>query len=270
MKKQYIRPWALFLIACLLCACLALPTMATSMEAPSDDTLENFEQAKPDISAFAASLFAIDSLEDANAFMDNYSIGILLITALISLTMAFCGYRALRIAILLGGFSAGWLLGAMLYGWLLGAGVFAALEPIPTFVPYLVYAVCGLVAAILAIRLIRVGIFLAAAAATFMFLNSMPVVNELIDKLITEEWDAKYLIIRLIVAVIVGAISLALTRPVLIVTTGAAGGMVAAISLTVAVGMTSNMNLEVVIGLILAAIGIFVQFSTGRRRRARR
>lgn len=269
MKEKYTRLLAFFVITCLLCSLFALPTAAA--DATVEDVLGEIENEVPGITDFAVSLLAINSLDAANAFLDNYSIGILLITALVALVMAFFGYRALRFAILLGSFAAGWILGSALYSWVLGAGLLDALMPIPSFVPFLVYTICGFLASFLAMRIIRVGIFLAATAATYFFLGGLPVLNTMIDKLITEELEYKYVIVRLIIALIVGALSLALTRPVLIITTGAAGGMVASISLMVAIEQTSNINLEMAVGIILAAIGIIVQFSTGRRkRRARR
>ena len=255
MKRLSVRLMTLICIM-LICLSLSLPVLAA----------DGGEGASA-LNQFASEILAINSLEDANAFLDDYSLGVLLITALIATLMAFCGYRALRFAILLGGFSAGWIAGATIYNWIAVAGLLDNLAPIPQFVPYLIYAICGCLAAFLAMRVIRIGIFLAAAAATYFFLNSFPIVNEWIDRLISEDIEIKYLIVKLLLAAIVGFLAIAITRPVLIITTGAAGGMIAAVALMVAAGQTANVNLELVIGITLAIIGVIVQFSTGRKKR---
>lgn len=266
MKNNGKRLFAL-LALCLLCGMLFLLPAA----AQDASLAAAIEEEVPGFTEKAASVLAIDSLEDANVFMADYSVGILFIVALIALVVAFFGYRALHFAIMLGGFSAGWALGAALYSWIAGAGLLQALEPIPAFVPYIIFAVFGAVGAFLAMRVIRVGIFLAGAAATYFFLNSLPSLNGMIDQLITEDLDAKYMIVRVLIALFVGVLALLLKRPVLILATGAAGGMIASIALMVAVGQTANVNLELAVGLVLAAIGVIVQFTTGRRRkRARR
>lgn len=272
MKKTTTRLLALFIIISLLCLAFTLPAFAAPISTGEEvaGVLEDLENKVPAFSHFANRILSIDSLEEANTFMNNYSIGILLITALISLIMAFYGYRALHFAIMLSGFSIGWVLGSTLYSWAAGAGLLSALEPIPVFVPYLVYTICGFLMSFIAMRIIRAGIFFAATAATYFFLNSLPIINSMTDKLITENFEAKYILVRLIISLIVGFLALAITRPVLIVTTGASGGMIAAVALMVAVEQTSNINLELVIGIILAFMGIIVQFSTSRKRHARR
>ena len=260
MKTNTVRLMAFFMLCCLL---FALP--AGAQDGPASLTAPQ-EAGLPDE---ITSILSINSLEDANAFLDHYSIGILLITALIALLMAFWGYRFLYLAVQLGGFFAGWAVGTALYAWIHGAGLLAGLEPIPPFVPYLLFAILGVLAAWLAMRMIRAGIFLTATAAAYLFLNSFPSLNQTIDQLITEDMDAKYMIARLVIALLVGVLALLFTRPVLIVATGAAGGMIAAIAMMVAIEQTANVNLELVLGLILAVIGMIVQFTTGRKKRAK-
>lgn len=252
-----------FFALCLLAGVLfALPTAAQA-----SSLSDVVEEEMPTLTEKAASVLAIDSLEDANIFMADYSVGLLFIVALLSLVVAFFGYRVLHFAILLGGFFAGWALGAALYNWIAGAGLLDALAPIPDFVPYIVFAVFGAVGAFLAMRVIRIGIFLAGAAATYFFLSSLPSLNGMIDQLITEDLDAKYVFVRVLIALFVGILAILLKRPVLILATGAVGGMLAAITMMVAVGQTANVNLELAVGLVLAAIGVIIQFSTGRRRK---
>lgn len=265
MKKHSSWFFALLAIGCLLCVAFSLPVFAASAESVIGD----LESEIPGITEVTLSILSINSLEDANRFMSQYSTGILLITAGIAALMAFFGYRALHFSILLGGFAAGWTVGSGLYSWIASAGLLSALEPIPVYVPYIAFAILGFLAAFLAMRIIRFGIFLAAMAATYFFLSGIPAFDGIIDTLITEELDQKYMIARLFIALIVAALALVLTRPVIIITTGAAGGMVAAVALMAAVEQTENLFLEFVIGLILALVGVMVQFSSRRRKRRR-
>jgi hypothetical protein len=255
MKKYMTRPLAFFMLCCML---FILPVGAQAVEADIQAAVLPHE---------IASILSINSLEDANAFLDHYSIGILLITALIALLMAFWGYRSLHFAVLLGGFFAGWTIGTALYAWIHKAGLLTKLEPIPSFVPYLLSTLLGVLTAFIAMRIIRAGIFLASTASAYFFLNSFPSLNQTIDQLITEDIDAKYMIVRLIIALLVGALALLFTRVVLIIVTGAAGGMIASIAIMVAIEQTANINLELALGLILAIIGMIVQFTTGRRKK---
>jgi hypothetical protein len=265
MKNNHFRLLALLAIGCMLCMALSLPVFAAS----ADSFIEDLEAELPGITEVTLSILSINSLADANQFMSQYSPGILLIIAGVAALMAFFGYRALHFAILLGGFAAGWIVGSALYTWVLAAGLLSSLEPIPVYVPYIIFTILGFVAAFLAMRIIRFGIFLAAAASTYFFLCGVPAFDHIVDQLITEDIDQKHMLGRLFVAVIIGVIALLLTRPIVIITTGAAGGMITAISLMVAVGQTSNINLELVLGLIIALIGVMVQFSS-RRKRGRR
>ncbi len=268
MKKIFRRPMTGLILICLLCLLFSLPVLAAEGEA--QDLLDNMQSSASDLLDNQDKIPTFGSLEDANTFMGQYSIGILLIVAVLALVVAVCGYRALHLAILLGGFSAGCILGYSIYGLLEGGGLLASFAPIPAYVPFLVYVLSGILGAVLAVRIIRAGIFLVSAVSAFFFLSGLPFFNQVVDLLITEDMAAKYLLSRLIVALLVGMLSLIFTRPVLIITTGLGGGMVASICLMVALGQTSNTNFEMVIGLVLACIGIIVQFTPRRRRRRSR
>ncbi|MBQ8350899.1 MAG: hypothetical protein IJY20_02495 [Clostridia bacterium] len=266
MKNKHSRIFAFLAICCLCCLLFSVSAFA----APIDSVIGGLEEEVPGITEVTLSILSINSLEDANLFFSQYSVGLLLITALIAALVAFYGYRALHFSILLGGFLGGWSISSAIYAWIAGLGLLTSLEPIPVYVPYIIFAVFGGIAAFIAMRIIRFGIFLATTAATYFFLNSLPSLNTMIDQLITEDLDAKYMLARFVVALVVGSLALIMTRPVIIITTGLAGGMITAIALMVAVEQTANVNLELVIGLIIATIGIIVQFTTRRRRRRSR
>ena len=273
MKSNALyRRLAVLLMLFLLLALFTLPAFAETsgiLGGVEAEILDKIDIEAPDFSGIASSLLTIRSLKDANEALQNYAPGVLMIVACIALLMTFFGYRALRFAILLAGFVGGWLVGTSIYSWLYAAEILAEFEPIPIYVPYIIFTAFGILAAFLATKIIRFGIFLSSAAATFFFLNSFPLFDALIGKLVTEDPEKTMLIARLVIALIVGGLALLLTRPVLIITTSAAGGMVSAITLIVITG-TINPNLELAIGIVLAVIGMLVQFGAGRGKHRKR
>ena len=98
-------------------------------------------------------------------------------------------------------------------------------------------------------------------------LAGVGVFNQLVDSIITSEGDLKYILARLVVAVIVGLLANVFTDPILILTTSALGGMTGGISLMVAIGQTGDTTVETVVGLALTVIGIIVQFRMGRKKK---
>ena len=136
------------------------------------------------------------------------------------------------------------------------------------YVPYIVYAVFGLAGSILAHKLVRTGLFISAAAGTFLFLGGISDLWEpLVDKIFTADTSLKYLIFTILVSLIVGTLTKWAAKPILIVTTAAAGGMIAAFAIMVCIGQTENTILEMVLGLLLAIFGSLAQFGVFKKHR---
>lgn len=213
-------------------------------------------------------IFHITSAEDANRYLDGFSAGVLLVMAGIALLVSLLGYRLLQLALSCGGFVGGWLIGMGIFSWLIGANIVPELATVEWYVPYIVYAVFGLGGSILAHKLIRTGLFISAAAGTFLFLGGISDLWEpLVDKIYPADTSLKYLIFTLIVSLIVGALTKWAARPVLIVTTAAAGGMIAAFAFMVCIKQTESTAIEMVIGLVLAVLGTLAQFGVFKKKR---
>lgn len=213
-------------------------------------------------------IFDISVAEDANRFLDGFSAGVLLVMVGIAILVSLLGYRILQLALSCGGFAGGWLIGMGLFSWLIGANILPELADLPWYVPYIIYAVFGLAGSILAHKLVKFGFFLTAAAGTFLFLGGISSIwKPLVDLIYQEETSLKYLIFMLVIAFIAGILTKWLEKPILIVTTAAAGGMVASFALMVCIGKTDSPILEIVLGALLAIFGILTQFGLFKKKK---
>ena len=268
--KSVSRVVLLFLLVLLFCGALSLSAAPAQglpdLQEQAEDLLTEVEENNPDIMAFAGSILAVDSIDDANALLSQYSPAVLLIVVACALVFALFGYRLLKLAIAFGGFAAGWLLGDAVYSFLIDNGILSDPDALPAYLPLVICLVCGILAALLARRLIRFGIFLAAAAGCYFFLNGLEFFPALVDNLITSDFEGKYLVARLVLAILAGILALIITRPILIITTAGAGGMIAGLAFTVVIGQASNHTLSMIIGLAVVLLGLSVQFGAGKRR----
>lgn len=251
------RALQFFLCFVLLAVLLCLPAAAEGVipEIPELDI-------PPEFTEISDLIMNIHSIADANLLLAGLEPTVLWIMAIVGLVFALAGYNLFRVAIFAGGFGGGWILSTFAYDWVLGLGILP--EEIPEYVPYIVYVIGSLLLAALAFKILKVGIFAASAAATYFFLQGFPLINGLVDMIYPEENDIKYLIARILVALLVGVLALYLTRPVMVVTTAAAGGMVSGLAIMVAIGQTENEMVELLVALAIVALGISVQFRKKR------
>ncbi len=265
------RVFAALLIFLILSTLLLLPCGAASdLKDTANDLLNGVDEALPLAAEIANAFLEGRGVEASNLLLARLGVVIQLIVLAAGLVLCFYGYRLLRFAITVGGFTAGWMLSMNVYGWLVSKNAFPELASIPSFVSYIIYAVCGLLCVFLAFRLAKTGIFIAATAGSFLFLSSIgDLLNPLVDLIYPNELAVKYLIAQILLALLVGLLSRALMRPILIFTTGAAGGMAAAIALMVLIGQTANPVLEMGIGLIAMLAGLIVQILGERKRKKR-
>ena len=271
LMKPVISTRKLTAVLCflLLLALMTLPLSAESM-IPGDlmegagDLMEGAgDLIGDDASEMIDSLLHIGSIEDVNAMLSGYSPAMLLIVAVAALFFGMFGYRLFRIAIFVGGLGAGWILGTTVYGFI---GPMLP-ETVPEYLPLIIDVVFAVVVAFIANKLINAGIFLASAAGTFFFLSGFEPFNLLVDAIYSDDADIKYMVARILVALIIGIIALKLTRPVMIITTATAGGMIAGIAAMVSFNMTENTMIETVVCLLLIVLCLTVQFrTTGKRR----
>ena len=278
--KNHNRSVLFILLCVLLCACFALSVSAT--EAPegdlggiigdiAGDTLNGaLDDALGDLEMPESvnTILDIHSIEDANAFLSSLEPTVLFVMAACGIVLALFGFKLLKLALALIGFAAGWTVGSFLYDFVSGSGLIGDPTEVADYIPFVVYAVCGIIFALIAYKLLNFGIFIAAAAGTFLFLSGISMFNDLVDSIVSVEGEVKYVLARLVVALVVGLLAIVFTKLILILTTSAVGGMVGGVSLMVAIGQTENPTVELIIGLIIAVIGMLVQFRTGRRKRS--
>ena len=205
-------------------------------------------------------LFQATSIEDINTMLSQYNPAILLLITALAVLFGLFGYRWFNLAIVVGGFASGILISIPIYNWVIGLSFTPDAESIPLIVPYIFYLIAGIVFAVLSKKIVRSGIFMVAAIGTYIFLNGFELFNNLIQLVWAGDGAWKYIVARIVVALIVGAVALKLTRPALVLATAAIGGTVAAISAMVALHITFNVHVEMVICLILFAFFAYFQF----------
>lgn len=248
----------------------AVNDAANGLKDTANDLMNDVGEALPLATEIAGAFLEGRGVEASNLLLDRLGAVMQLIVAAAGIVLCFYGYRLVRFAVTVGGFTAGWILSMGIYGWLVSQNVFPELASIPPYVPYIIYAVCGLLCVFLAFRLAKTGVFIAATAGSFLFLSSVgDLLNPLVDLIYPDELAIKYLIAQIVLALLVGLLSRALMRPILIFTTSAAGGMAAAIALMVLIGKTANPSLEMGIGLIVMLAGLIVQILGEKKRKKR-
>lgn len=261
MQRRPFPRFLVFLVFVLILSSLAaLPVSAADTPIPlPGEVLTVWGAVK--------SVFSIRSLSDVNAMFESATLPFLLLFGAGALLFALWGYHLSRALLIGGGFVGGWMLGSAIYDPIVGTGLFGT--SVAWYVRYIVYIVLGIVVCCLVMKILRTGIFLAAAVSTYFFLSSFSVFELVVDAIYAGDFEHKYLIGRLLVATAVGALALAMTKPVMIVVTAGAGGMLAAVSLCVAIGIGANLTAETIIGIVFAAVGTVSQFRFGRRPRRR-
>ncbi|MEG2652331.1 MAG: DUF4203 domain-containing protein [Ruthenibacterium sp.] len=170
------------------------------------------------------------------------------VTLIVALLECFYGYRLVKFWIALFGFGAG----AML-----GYAVLSELK-VPSFVPWLVALVLGLLLAAIAFRLYRLGVFMLCVLLTYVLSYAF---------IPSPRWLV--LAVGLGGGAIIGALALLYTRPILSVLTALVGGFsipkavlsFQAVAALVGGAKTGTANVIcIVTGIILAVLGILFQF----------
>lgn len=243
---------------------------ASDLKDTANGILDSVNKAFPLAAEIADAFLGGRGIEATNLLLTPLGAFAQLIVAATGIALCFYGYRLVRFSIIAGGFTAGWMFSMGIYAWIVSKDVFPALADAPSYVPYIIYTVCGLLCVLLAFRLVKTGMFIAATAGSFLFLSSIgDLLNPLVDLIYPDELTAKYLIAQILLALLVGLLSRALMRPILMATTSAAGGMAATIALMVLVGQTSNPVLEMAIGLVVMLAGLIVQILGEKKRKKR-
>lgn len=259
---------SLFLLAALLLVgAFAIPAFAEgggdvsgALQGAADAMTGGLQDKGNELKEAAAPLLSIRNAEDANNFLASYPMQILIIITAVALVVALFGYRCMKLSIFVGGALAGWMIGDQVIALLVSAGILST-ETMPEYVPYIVCLICGLLIAVIALKVFKLGIFLLAAGGTYMFLNGFDWFTDTAGQMLSSiDFDegAKLVLARVVVSVVVGIIALIVTRFVIIAVTAGGGGMVASFAFMNIIGQ-ANPQTEVIVGLVLTAVGLFVQ-----------
>lgn len=179
---------------------------------------------------------------------DNMSLIMLIFAAVLGILHCLLGYKLLRLWIALFGFFVGFR-----FTWL---GLERLrVNPSTGLVIALIAGVAMCLAAALAFK---IGIFLfSATVGGFVALYIMTEFVRYFD----DQRTVMYIFV-IAIGLAVGGIAVHFMRPILIVVTAIAGGIVAGTSLAVIVKMTEHINLFMAGGLLIALLGILFQFAT--------
>lgn len=223
-----------------------------------------------DFAKIATSILAISSAEDANALLIPYKTEVpmlLFIVAVVALVLSLFGCKLLHLSLLVAGAALGWTGGVLLYNWLVSVAV---LDPatMAAFVPYLFYAGGALIAMLISGKVLKLGIFLLSAMGAYVFVGGFTPFSMLVDDLVGTDFGGRYVVARILVALLAGLLAIWLEKIMLILMTSLGGGMVASFTFLVAImpsdGSVAGVspNAEIIIGLVIGLLGLLVQFKT--------
>lgn len=168
---------------------------------------------------------------------------LLVLSAVFALLNCFFGVQLKKIWITVIGFLLGFLIGFAPCALLIKAD----------FSPVIAAAVglgVGVLVALIAYRLYRVGVFLWVALLTFGSVSAF----------FGDRFEWLGIVLGVVVGLVVGALSLVFLRPVCILSTGVSGGMLAAQNFAKLFSLPGRL-LPYGIGAVLAVLGVAVQFT---------
>ncbi|MBQ7153663.1 MAG: DUF4203 domain-containing protein [Clostridia bacterium] len=207
--------------------------------------------------------------ETASAFanyLTTHTLLVMLIVTLVGFLFVFFGYKFFRFLIALAGFAAGMALGYLLTSKLL--------TQLSANVTLIIILVLGLVGAVIAFKIYKLGVFLGCAWLAYKFLA--PLFDVTIAQWITDNTGVTIsaFVISIVIAIIAGVLGLLMQKPVIIVCSCVGGAFIALkygldflVSASVIEAVTIHPTVELVIVLVLAALGLLFQFGLFRKKK---
>lgn len=285
--KNSNRSLLFVLICLLLCTCFALSVSAsgsTVNDAISDavndavngsvaeagdggNILENLEgvaeDLENDLPGALGDLIGFDELGEIVGVEV-----ILAVVAILGVILCFFGYRLLKLCLMLLGFAGGWTLGSLGYEFVV-KNLIEDASSLPEFVPILVNFVFGAILAFLAPKLLALAIFISTAVWSYIFLSGVDFIKDIVDGIVEESGETKYIIARLIAAIVLGLLAVLLHKLAVILSTSATGGFVAGFSAMELFGLSESVSIPMLVSVILVLLGVIVQFRADRKKKQR-
>lgn len=236
MRSLYKKFAAVAILACLLSSLLAPVASASTIfpdaASPSDSTLTFF-------------------IENFSHYLEAGNLGtsvtpLVLTVALLGIVLAFFGYPLLRLTIFLGGFGTG--IAAALF--LLKIERLAAALTSP-WMPLVVMLLCGAICAWLFCKLFTLALFFTVCGATLMM--GMGPIKALFPSPIGG------ILAAIAAAIVLGLLATRFVRPVIVLTTAAAGGFLVSLALS---GVIPVPHIKLVLFALVLVLGLAVQFRT--------
>ncbi len=186
-------------------------------------------------------------------FSDNSPL-VLVLLLVISFFLWIAGYKLYKLAVFFLGFMAGYTLCGM-------AGTLFPAPPVPFVI---IKVIVGIALGAAAFMILKFGLFIAAAFAAFMILSTL-----------LKSLDTIGMVIAFAAAVVAGFVATKADKPVIIVLTGLLGGfmiprvllsLIKAFSLELSFLPENNSFIWIIAGVVMAAIGIAIQFNQDKER----
>ena len=187
--------------------------------------------------------------------MTEFSQVVMVFTVAIALLQCFFGYRLLKIWVAIIGF---------LLGFALGFGISVTLMKGEAYIPAVIGIVAGILLALVSFKLYLVGVFLFCGFIAFGAVRTIPVPDEAV-------WKTVLIVLAVVAFVVAGILAVKFSRPCIIAITAVSGAFHAVHGLQTFVPvLASNPALGMVTAIVIAALGIAVQFITTKEEKGRR
>ena len=187
--------------------------------------------------------------------MTKFSQVAMVFTIVIALLQCFFGYRLLKVWVTIIGF---------LLGFVLGFGFSAAFIKGEAYLPTVIGIAAGVLLALIAFKLYLLGVFIFCGFIAFGAVRTIPVSDEGI-------WKTVLLVLAVAAFVAAGVLAVKFSRPCIIAITAVSGAFQVVHSLQPQIPvLASNRALSLVTAVVIAALGIAVQFMTTKDEKNRR
>ena len=195
-------------------------------------------------------------LDVLNDFMTKFGQVAVVFSVAFALLQCFLGYRLLKVWVTVIGF---------LVGFALGFGISSVLIKGEAYLPAVIGLVAGILLGLIAFKLYLAGVFVFCGFIAFAAVRTIPLPDE-------QVWNIVLMVLAVAAFVVAGVLAVKFSRPCIIAITAVSGAFNAVHSLKTPIPVLgSNYALGLVVTLVIAALGIAVQFATtkevSRRRR---
>lgn len=184
--------------------------------------------------------------EMLNNFLTGFGQVMLIFSVALSLLQCFFGYRLLKLWVTVIGFLAGFAL---------GFGISMYLIKDEAYLPAVIGLAAGVLLALLAFRLYLAGVFLFCGLIAFSAVQTISAPEG-------QGWDILMIVLGIVAFLAAGVLAVKFSRPCIIAVTAVSGAFNAVDALQTPVPALGDDGIRLLAGILVAALGIAVQFFT--------